>query len=190
MSAAPQVGDPRRWAVAAQALICIELPAQFALVLLGDDHGTTGAVGQAVPAMTLLSCISLIVVAGWLRRCRLNAEVFAPGSHRYRPGFAIGGWFIPVAMLWIPRRVTLDVRRASGLVGGAWLVEGWWWARLLKVVIALACTRWMANPLFSPYVALCSAVSGILLFLAIREITTAQVTRLTPRQGVAAATAA
>ncbi|MFI5534183.1 DUF4328 domain-containing protein [Kitasatospora sp. NPDC051853] len=165
-------------------MIWIELLAQAVLVATGE--GAAETFPQAVPAMTLLSAVSLVAVICWLRRCRLNAEAFAPGTHRYSPGFAIGGWLIPVAMLWIPRRVTLDVRRASGLAGRAWLVEGWWWTRLVKVVVALLATRSLPNPMFSPYVAVLTAASGVMLLLVIREITAAQTDRITAGPAAAA----
>ncbi|MDX3853217.1 DUF4328 domain-containing protein [Streptomyces sp. AK02-01A] len=169
------MSDPRRLAIAAQVVICVELLTQFALVLLGE--GAAEDFPQAMQVMALVTGVSFVVLICWLRRCRLNAEAFAPGTHRYRPGFAIGGWFIPVAMFWIPRRVTLDTRRASGLSGRSLLVEGWWWTRLVKVPVALAVTSSTTNPMFSPYVALLSTTSGIMLLLAIREITAAQVAR-------------
>ncbi|MEU3188609.1 DUF4328 domain-containing protein [Streptomyces sp. NPDC006923] len=171
----PAVRDPRRLAIAAQVLIGVELLTQIGLVVLGERGAADFP--QAMQVVALVTGVSFVVLICWLRRCRLNAEAFAPGTHRYRPGFAIGGWFIPVAMLWIPRRVTLDTRGASGLAGRSLLVEGWWWTRLGKVAVALAIAGSTPNPLFSPSVALLSVVSGILLLLAIREITAAQVTR-------------
>ncbi|WP_354644537.1 DUF4328 domain-containing protein [Kitasatospora camelliae] len=131
-----------------------------------------------MPVMILVSALSLVVTVCWTRRCRLNAEAFAPGTHRYGPGLAVWGWLIPVGNLWIPRRVMLDVRRASGLTGPARLIEGWWWVRLVKLPVALAVGRIMPNPMVSLHVALISAVSGILLLLVIREITAAQAERL------------
>ncbi|MFJ8039118.1 DUF4328 domain-containing protein [Kitasatospora sp. NPDC096147] len=169
-------------------MIWIELLAQALLVATGE--GAAQTFPQAVPVMTLLSAASLVTVIYWLRRCRRNAEVFAPGTHRYSPGFAVGGWLIPVAMLWIPRRVTLDVRRASGLAGRAWLVEGWWWARLIKVAVGLLATRSLPNPMFSPYVAVLTAVSGVMLLLVIREITAAQADRITAGSAAAVPTTA
>ncbi|WP_030269809.1 DUF4328 domain-containing protein [Streptomyces sp. NRRL B-24484] len=175
----PAVRDPRRPAAVAQAAIWAELLALAAVMAVGGKAGED--LPAAVPIMTLLGAVALVAVICWLRRCRHNAEAFAPGTHRYSPGFAIGGWFVPVAMLWIPRRVTLDVRRAGGPVGRAWLVEAWWWTRLAKVAVALVCARSLPNPMFSPYVALLTAASGIMLSLVIREITTAQVGRITAR---------
>ncbi|PBC75650.1 uncharacterized protein DUF4328 [Streptomyces sp. TLI_235] len=178
---APQaVRDPRRSATVAQAVIVVELLAQVALATTG--RSAAGVSVRAVSIVSLLAAVALVAVICWLRRCRLNAEAFAPGTHRYAPGFAIGGWFIPVAMLWIPRRVTLDVRRASGLTDRAWLVEGWWWIRLVKVLVALVCARSLPNPMFSPYVVLLAAASGIMLFLVIREITAAQVGQIAAGQ--------
>jgi hypothetical protein len=71
-----------------------------------------------------------MVFLSWFRRCRLNAELFAPGTHKYAPGFAVGAWFIPVAMWWIPRRIALDIRWAGSPVGAAWLLKLNSWCRL------------------------------------------------------------
>ncbi|MBW1596330.1 DUF4328 domain-containing protein [Streptomyces sp. JJ38] len=49
----------------------------------------------------------------WFWRVRSNAEVFAPGGHRYPPGMAVGSWFIPVAGWIIPGKVTFDIWDAS-----------------------------------------------------------------------------
>ncbi|MFC8715955.1 DUF4328 domain-containing protein [Kitasatospora sp. NPDC057198] len=62
----------------------------------------------------------------WFRRSRLNAEFLAPGSWRYSAGFAVGAWFVPLVMWWIPRRIALDIWRASPPATGAWVVDAWW----------------------------------------------------------------
>ncbi|OEJ36639.1 DUF4328 domain-containing protein [Streptomyces agglomeratus] len=65
-----------------------------------------------LPAVLQVSCwISFLV---WFHRVRRNAEVLAPGSHKYTRGFAVGAWIIPLAMWWLPRRITLDIHRAGG----------------------------------------------------------------------------
>ncbi|MFC9283409.1 DUF4328 domain-containing protein [Streptomyces collinus] len=48
---------------------------------------------------------------------RANAEVFAPSKHTKSRGWAAWGWFCPVVNLWFPRRITLDIRDASGRLG-------------------------------------------------------------------------
>ncbi|GAA2793684.1 hypothetical protein GCM10010441_18660 [Kitasatospora paracochleata] len=127
----PTVADPGRWAIATQVAIVL-----YTLLLVGDAiaGGTRSefflkTVALALPLM-LAACGCFLA---WLHRCRLNAEAFAPGTQHHSAGYAIGGWFIPVAMWWIPRRVVLDVWRASG-GAGSWLVETWWVAWLANTV--------------------------------------------------------
>ncbi|GAA2052972.1 MULTISPECIES: protein kinase domain-containing protein [Streptomyces] len=49
----------------------------------------------------------------WFHRVRHNAEVFAPGQIRYGKAMAIGVWFIPIGMLFMPRGIARDIWRAS-----------------------------------------------------------------------------
>ncbi|WP_327290703.1 DUF4328 domain-containing protein [Streptomyces sp. NBC_01198] len=65
------------------------------------------------------------------RRSRLNAESFAPGAMKVAEGWAVGGWVVPVAALWMPLRVAHDIRRGSALPDSrnlvtAVLVNSWW----------------------------------------------------------------
>ncbi|WP_395292320.1 DUF4328 domain-containing protein [Kitasatospora hibisci] len=175
----PVLRDPRELAAGLQVAVGGELALQLALTATG---GTRGPLAWARPLLALFVLIACTVMLCWLRRCRLNAQALAPDAHRYSPGFAVAGWFIPVAMWWIPRRVVLDVRRASGLGGRTWLVEGWWWTRLAKIPVAVALgvsgttSGYMLAPQFVPF----NVVSAILLVLTVREITAAQAQRLGP----------
>ncbi|MGW3233541.1 DUF4328 domain-containing protein [Kitasatospora sp. NPDC001095] len=49
----------------------------------------------------------------WFYRVRVNAEVFDPHGHRFRRGWAIGGWFTPVVALWFPRQIAGDIWQAT-----------------------------------------------------------------------------
>ncbi|MBZ6473941.1 DUF4328 domain-containing protein [Streptomyces griseocarneus] len=66
----------------------------------------------------------------WFRRMRLNAEVFAPGSHRFGSGWAVGSWFTPVVSLWFPKQMANDIYRASAPAGPQsapkGLLNAWW----------------------------------------------------------------
>ncbi|SFK39415.1 DUF4328 domain-containing protein [Streptomyces pini] len=76
----------------------------------------------------------------WFHRSRLNAETFDAASQRMRPGWAIGGWFVPVVNLWFPKKIANDIWDASTppgpdgtvrerLPGG--LLNCWWLLWLL-----------------------------------------------------------
>ena len=59
----------------------------------------------------LLGLIVFILLLFWAWRATKNIQVWARGKHttlRRGPGWAIGGWFIPVGFLWIPYQVIKD----------------------------------------------------------------------------------
>ncbi|MFI5683632.1 DUF4328 domain-containing protein [Streptomyces sp. NPDC051636] len=92
------------------------------------DHADAlcNASGSA-QASALLTCV--VVYLCWFYRARVNAEVFSPFGHSRKRGWAIGGWFTPVANLWLPRRVMLDIWDASSPWGAPRahaLVNAWW----------------------------------------------------------------
>nr|WP_052857383.1 DUF4328 domain-containing protein [Streptomyces sp. SID7805] len=60
---------------------------------------------------TLLPTAIAFVV--WLRRVRLNAEVFVPDGHRRARGWVIGGWLVPGINFWFPKQIADDIWRAS-----------------------------------------------------------------------------
>ncbi|HWD82979.1 MAG TPA: DUF4328 domain-containing protein [Kribbella sp.] len=66
--------------------------------------------GVVYGGVLLVAAVLFIV---WLRRARENAEFFCDGQHQFGRGWAIGGWVMPVAAFWIPRRIVLDVAVAS-----------------------------------------------------------------------------
>ncbi|WP_301127689.1 protein kinase domain-containing protein [Streptomyces cacaoi] len=84
--------------------------------------------------LTALTTVPVVVLwCLWFRRLRRNAELFRPGGIRHTVSMAVGSWFIPVANLWIPKRVTNDVWKASKdpakkrrSVLTPWLLRVWW----------------------------------------------------------------
>ncbi|MGW1889526.1 DUF4328 domain-containing protein [Streptomyces sp. NPDC002004] len=83
-------------------------------------------------AAALVVCGIVFVV--WLRAARVNAEVFRPDGHELSRGWVFWGWVVPIANLWYPRRVVLDVWRSSdprrpdgpGPRPSHGLVNAWW----------------------------------------------------------------
>ncbi|MEU8824119.1 DUF4328 domain-containing protein [Streptomyces sp. NPDC048636] len=78
----------------------------------------------------LLTAAIATVWAVWFRKLRLNAEVFAPGSHRMSSGWAAGAWFTPVVSLWFPKQIANDIWRASSPQGphaaNRGMLNAWW----------------------------------------------------------------
>ncbi|MDH6144515.1 hypothetical protein P3T35_006558 [Kitasatospora sp. GP30] len=129
----------------------------------------------------------VVVFLCWFRRCRLNAEVFAPGTHKYPAKHAVGTWFTPGVMWWAPRRITLDVWRASGATGSPWVINAWWAAWLAKSV---GVTAYMVidlngNP-NSPATVLVDVVASALAILMIQQVTAAQNTKANAVNGQSA----
>lgn len=78
----------------------------------------------------LVFVVTGAVWAVWFRRARLNAELFAPGTHRMGTGWAAGAWFTPVVNLWFPKQIANDIYRASAPAGPQSAPKGllntWW----------------------------------------------------------------
>ena len=167
------VADPRPLARATVVLIAAQAVTQLGIALAGGTRSTLFA--RTVPVSMALFLATTIVFLCWFRRCRLNAEVFAPGSHRYAQGFAVGAWFIPVAMWWIPRRVALDIRRASRPDGSTWLINAWWAAWLAKTVGGALTARFAAHADgYALRDALIGLLAAVLAILVVRQITADQ----------------
>ncbi|MBL1095491.1 DUF4328 domain-containing protein [Streptomyces sp. 205] len=86
----------------------------------------------------LLTLAIAVVWAVWFRKLRLNAEVFAPGGHRFSTGWAAGAWFTPVVNLWFPKQIANDIWRASSPQGPAaanrGLLNAWWVTWIVAMV--------------------------------------------------------
>ncbi|MEU3076513.1 DUF4328 domain-containing protein [Streptomyces laurentii] len=81
-----------------------------------DESGNLAMMGAdlATYLLTILVFLATVVVfVVWFHRVRQNAEVFAPDGHGRGAGWAIGGWFVPIACFWIPRVTAVDIWRAS-----------------------------------------------------------------------------
>ncbi|MFI9204727.1 DUF4328 domain-containing protein [Streptomyces sp. NPDC053048] len=95
-------------------------------------------------AMTVVGALIGIVTAVlwviWFRRTRLNAEVFAPGTHRFGSGWAVGSWFTPVVSLWFPKQMANDIYRASAPAGPQsapkGLLNAWWTLWIASTVVS------------------------------------------------------
>ncbi|WFB09006.1 DUF4328 domain-containing protein [Streptomyces sp. LX-29] len=166
--AAPAVGMPaggvdlrRGLATALTVMFSLMIPA-LVLVLIGEggQHQVASdfldnpfSVTQeeiddaddfALGASFIYGLIGLTVAilwAIWFRRLRLNAEVFAPGTHRFGSGWAAGSWFTPVVNLWFPKQIANDIWRASSPQGPQQvrrgLLNGWWVTFMVAMVVNL-----------------------------------------------------
>ncbi|PPT14626.1 DUF4328 domain-containing protein [Streptomyces cinnamoneus] len=93
-----------------------------------EDADDFYAVAILLYFLTLAATATLWAV--WFRRTRVNAEVFAPGTHRFGTGWAAGAWFTPVVNFWFPKQIANDIYRASSPTGPQnvrkGLLNAWW----------------------------------------------------------------
>jgi hypothetical protein len=97
--------------------------------------------GVAQVSAMLAAAVAFVV---WFRRSRINAGSFDAGSQRMGPGWAVGGWLVPVVNLWFPKKIANDIWDAS-LPPGAdrtpgareprGLLNGWWTLWILTMVL-------------------------------------------------------
>ncbi|MEU3567657.1 DUF4328 domain-containing protein [Kitasatospora sp. NPDC036755] len=152
--------SPRTSAVAATVLLAVS--GAEALASLGTAFRLYGQVGDIAEdtelvdqsslmdtahlydSISVLQLVTLIATAAafvtWFHRVRVNAEAFDPHGHRFRRGWAIGGWVTPVVALWFPRQIAGDIWQASTrpdasgvrLPAPQILINLWWAAFLLS----------------------------------------------------------
>ncbi|MET8542874.1 DUF4328 domain-containing protein [Kitasatospora sp. NPDC004799] len=155
--------SPRALAVAATTLLAVcgvealvNLGTAFRLHLqVGDLAAGVELSGGSSPLDTanlydnirtlelVTTVATAVVFIVWFHRVRVNAEVFAPNGHRFRRGWAIGGWFTPVVALWFPRQIAGDTWCASARPDASGvrptipshLVNLWWATFLLTNVL-------------------------------------------------------
>ncbi|MFH9728666.1 DUF4328 domain-containing protein [Streptomyces sp. NPDC017254] len=83
-------------------------------------------------APALLACAAVFVA--WFHRMRRAVGALAPDGFRLGPGWAIGAWFVPVACLWMPYRIAVEMwaaclrgeARGVGAAPSFWPVNLWW----------------------------------------------------------------
>lgn len=119
---------------AVTALLCLVLVVDVVVVAISinlrrllDGIGGRGFAGRSledaerierwleltagVASLAYLATAVLFIV--WFYRVRGNAQVFAPDVLTRGHGWAVGGWFIPIGNLWIPRGIAAEVWKAS-----------------------------------------------------------------------------
>jgi hypothetical protein len=78
-----------------------------------DFNDADDAVGATRTILFLLSIAIFVLVVILLFRAVKNAEIWTQSQGRFSAGWAIGGWFIPLANFVIPFMVFLDVWKRS-----------------------------------------------------------------------------
>lgn len=163
---------------------------------VGVDHSGMASgeylnafLGLAQNALMLATAVVFIV---WFHRVRHNAGVFRPDGFSQSAGWAIGGWFVPVANLFLPYRTARETWDASTQyatdgsyrqVSGAPVVA--WWlvfaaSRVLDVVSGWKHTSGETTEQardaysFSVFADLTTVAAAVLAVVFVRKLTAMQ----------------
>ncbi|WP_051806684.1 DUF4328 domain-containing protein [Streptomyces sp. NRRL F-2664] len=101
-----------------------------ALAFVAEDRwtalNTMFARVEQLQLLTVLACAAVFIM--WFHRIRLRAGLLAPTGFRWGPGWAIGGWFVPLACLWMPYRIAREAWTVGlrGATSPFWPLNLWW----------------------------------------------------------------
>jgi hypothetical protein len=134
--------------------------------LLTDDSLATLSLDEAnasddrVALAYLVSLGALILCAGffiaWTSRVYKNAAALGAIEQRFGPGWAVGGWFVPVLAWWRPKQIVNDVWRTSDPEAAAVLPRHQW----QDVPVPAFITAWWLLWVFSGFVDRLGATFG------------------------------
>lgn len=101
-------------------------------------HDANQRLSLIVPLDLIVAFAAGAFFIAWLYRAYKNLGALGAEAMRHQPGWAIGGWFIPIVNLVLPKRIVDDLWRASDPEGPAsrfstWgprrvpSLYNWWW---------------------------------------------------------------
>jgi eukaryotic-like serine/threonine-protein kinase len=105
-----------------------------------DDLDRTDLREGLVATLTFVAYLFAIVFfISWFRRAYRNLPALGATGLRYRSGWTIGSWFIPIVGLILPKQIANDIWRASDPeersdLGTLWqgdevpALYQWWWS--------------------------------------------------------------
>ncbi len=155
-----------------------------------EDRSAIAAGAQLVAYFA--AAIAFIV---WFRRAYRNTAGLGATGMRYKPGWSVGAWFVPILNLFRPKQISNDIWRASepGLPRHAsgWqgnevhgLIHWWWGIWIVAGIIGNVSTRsYLSAETLSEQLGASSVaavadvvfiVAAILAILVVRAITIRQ----------------
>ncbi len=82
------------------------------------DLDTADLLSAAAGVFQTLAVIAIAAVfIVWFHRVRCNGEILGPDAFTYRPGWAIGAWFVPIGNLVLPYLISKQTLQASVQLG-------------------------------------------------------------------------
>jgi Domain of unknown function (DUF4328) len=172
----------------ATRLVVLDDPSSGDFFGRASDADSFVRVTDVVLALIVLAIVPCFIV--WCFRVAKNQEALARQPERLGPGWAIAGWFIPLANFVIPVLVIQDLWRGSDaliergdprwrIAERSWLV-GWWWGLFLVSLLTFTGTPIDQRELDIPEVRganllaivamLCFAASAVLAILVVRRL--------------------
>ncbi len=148
----------------------------------GASH-PRGLAGDGVyAALGLMSQVALctagVLFVIWLWRARKNLDALRGSTATLGAGWAIAGWLIPIANLFIPYHMMAQVTRSSTAGKGMWLVYGWWAGYIcqaLSLAVVLVVDNWIV---VAAVTAVFWLIAGCFLAAIVVTVTTAQHSKL------------
>ncbi|MDG4820979.1 DUF4328 domain-containing protein [Asanoa sp. WMMD1127] len=108
-------------------------------VVIPDKMATSVRLGQAelgvMVASLLVQPAALVLTIIWLWRARKNLDAFPDPPSTMGAGWAVGGWFVPIANVAIPGRIMRTVARESTGDRRVTAAAITWWAALVLMVL-------------------------------------------------------
>jgi hypothetical protein len=141
--AAAVLGAVVRAVALGSRLVVLDDPDAADFFSRASDADSFVRVMDVILAVTALAIVPCFIV--WCFRAAKNQEALARQPERLGAGWAIGGWFIPLANLVIPVLVIQDLWRGSDariargdprwrIADRSWLI-GWWWGLFLAALL-------------------------------------------------------
>lgn len=141
------IGVIADWATAAQERAAATAGSASADIYADRLDAMASQVTWLLVLLAAAVVLSVVFIV-WMARARGNAELISARPHRLSRGMATGGWFIPIANLWISRIALEDVWAASAPSDDERqpkLVRAWWGIMLGALVVYIVGR--IANPL-------------------------------------------
>ena len=133
---------------------------QFALLVDWFDADDLRVGWGVVDLLVWVGAIILLMV--WMNKAHKATSVLWPGDRKWTSGWTVGGWFIPLANLVIPRLVLNEMDRiATAPRAGARVGDDWrhrpiigigmaWWLLMVLAIAIDAVGGTMLNDAFDP----------------------------------------
>ncbi|MCZ1007414.1 DUF4328 domain-containing protein [Streptomyces lydicus] len=106
----------------------------------GGRHRTLTSLENAFHVVSALASATTVLCAftflAWLWRVRDNARVLFGQPPRYAGPWVYAGWIVPVANLWVPRGIIVDIHRASAPGQRLPGAVNWWWGLWLAGMLS------------------------------------------------------